>query len=141
MAELKIYLEEWLVAPELRDRLFRADPRTLNCELCDIEEQADGYTAMIVDAVLSIGVLAPVLLDNEGNIVAGCGLVKAAICLELDNIPALRLEDLIPKELPVFAQSMAHYFSIVGLENSVFRAEARQIIAMTAGSKVRAVPV
>ena len=140
MAERKIYLEEWLVEPVLRDRIFRADPRALNLDWCNTEGQPDGYIAMIKDVVLSIGVLTPVLLDSEGNIVAGCGLVKAAICLLLDDIPALRIEDLTPEEWPIFTQSMAHYFDIVRLEKRVFRSEARQIIAMAADPSVLAVP-
>ena len=139
MAESKIYLEEWLVAPVLRDRLFRANPRILNWEQCNTDEQDDRYLPMIEDAVLSIGLLTPVLLDSEGKIVAGCGLVKAAICLLVDDIPALRLEDLTPEEWPIFMHSMAHYFEIVGLEKWVFRSEARQIIAMAADPSVLAV--
>lgn len=140
MAERKIYLEEWLVEPVLRDRLFRADPRLLNWEHSNTDLQDDRYIPMIEDAVLSIGVLTPVLLDREGNIVAGCGLVKVAIRFLLDDIPALRLEDLTPEELPVFTRSMSHYFDIVGLEKWVFRSEARQIIAMAAEPSVLAVP-
>lgn len=76
--------------------------------------------------------MTPVLLDGDGDIIAGLGLVAAAIELDLDAIPAIDHDGLSLSEWRAFARSMARFFHDVGLDARALRAEVRHAIVLMA---------
>lgn len=145
LTERRLDLDTSLVAPELRDKLFRVDPRRLTSKLPAPKTCDPDHVARLVGGLIAIGVFTPVLLDSDGDIIAGHGLVAAAIQLDLDDIPALAHDDLTLSERKAFAVSMARFFHNAGLDHRAFRAEARHTMALTAlletiADKTRRVP-
>jgi ParB-like chromosome segregation protein Spo0J len=132
MAERRLDLETSLVAPELRGRLFRVDPRRLVSKLPASKHCDRTLVARLVEGLIAIGVMTPVLLDGDGNVIAGHGLVAAAIQLDLDDIPAIDHDGLSLSERKAFAKSMARFFNDAGLDAQALRAEVRQAMVLTA---------
>ncbi|MBN8630057.1 MAG: hypothetical protein J0L76_04285 [Rhodobacterales bacterium] len=132
MAERRLDLETALVAPELREGLFRVDPRRLASKLPAAKPCDRTHVAHLVEGLIAIGVMTPVLLDGDGNVIAGHGLVAAAIELGLDDVPAIDDDGLSPSERRAFAKSMARFFRDAGLGAQALRAEVRQAMVLTA---------
>ncbi len=126
MANKHIDLETSLVARELRDKLFRVDTYSLHCHTSSAYERSVDYVSNLTAAVINVGVFTPVLVDDKNTVIAGHGLVDAAMRIGLEDIPALRIEDLSTGELEIYENSMARYFSIAELEHEVYLTEARK---------------
>jgi len=88
--------------------------------------------ARLAEGLFAIGVCTPVLLDRDGDVIAGHGLVAAANQLDLDDIPAIAYDGLNVSELKTYAQSMARFFHCAGLDHRAFRIEARHAMVLTA---------
>ena len=132
MAEGRLDLETSLVARELRDKLFRVDPRGLTSKLPAPKRCKPKHVARLVEGLIAIGVCTPVLLDRDGDIIAGHGLVAAANQLDLDDIPAIAYDGLTLSERKTYAQSMARFFHCAGLDHRAFLVEARHAMVLTA---------
>ena len=132
MAERRLDLENSLVAPELRQKLFRVGPRQLTGRLPAPKHLDRTHVARLVEGLIAIGVMTPVLLDGDGNVIAGHGLVAAAIELDLEDIPAINHDGLSPSELRAFAKSMARFFHDAGLDAQALRAEVRHAVVQSA---------
>ena len=132
MEDHQIDFETYLVAEVLRDKLFRVSPFILRSK----PQAAGDYTGKnllkIVDALFAIGVMTPVLIDSGGAIIAGQGLVKAAMQIGLEDIPALRLEDLSAEERRIYIKMTFHFFRISGLDSEAILIEAQNISAFAA---------
>src|SRR5262245_12246969 len=48
----------------------------------------------IADSITTFGFLVPILIDEDGNIIAGHGRYRAAILLGLREVPVIRVEGL-----------------------------------------------
>ncbi len=127
MTSEKIDLETSLVAPELRDKLFRVDAYRLSCRTSPAYERSVDYVSNLTEAMIRVGVFTPVLIDSKHTIIAGHGLVDAATRIGLEDIPALRVEDLSVDELDIYAKSMARYFGIAELDHETYLAETQQV--------------
>ena len=132
MAEGRLDLETSLVARELRDKLFRVDPRGLTSKLPAPKGCKPKHVARLVEGLIAIGVCTPVLVDRGGAIISGHGLAAASIQLDLDDIPAIAHDDLTLSERKTYAQSMARFFHCAGLDHRAFRIEARHAMVLTA---------
>lgn len=127
MTKARPDLETSLVARELRDRLFRVDTYSLSCHTSPAYERSVDYVTNLTVAVINVGVFTPILVDGKNTVIAGHGLVDAAMRIGLEVIPALKIEDLSAGELDIYAKSMARYFNIAELDQRVFLAEARKM--------------
>lgn len=132
MAEERIDLETSLVAPELHDRLFRVDPYSLDCHMSPANERSVAYVTELTEAVINVGVFTPVLIVRKNIILAGHGLVDAATRIGLDDIPALRIEDLDVDEWEIYTKSMARFLSLGEVPYETFLTEARKIMEIKA---------
>lgn len=130
MAERRLDLETSLVAPELRDKLFRVDPRQIASKLPAPKPCDRKHVARLVEGLIAIGVMTPVLLDGDGNVIAGHGLVAATIELDLDDIPAIDHDGLSLSERRAFAKSMARFFHDAGLDTRALRTEVRHAMVL-----------
>lgn len=128
----KVDLETSLVAQELWDKIFRVDPHELDCQFLSGSERSEEYITKLADAVINIDAFTPVLIDKRNRVIAGHGLVDAAIRIGLEDIPAIRIEGLSAEEWGIYANSMAHFFSLDELSFETFRAEAQKIIELKA---------
>ncbi|MBA3910726.1 MAG: hypothetical protein C0524_12790 [Rhodobacter sp.] len=138
MAESHLDFETSLVAPELREKLFRVDPRRLASKLPAPKPCDRKHIARIVEGLVAVGVMTPVLLDCDGDVIAGHGLVAAAIELDLEDIPAIDHDGLSTSERRAFAKSMARFFHDAGLGAQALRTEVRHAMVLMAFSEIAA---
>lgn len=138
MPERRFDLETSLVAPELREKLFCVDPRRLASKLPAPKPCDRKHIARIVEGLIAVGVMTPVLLDGDGDVIAGHGLVAAAIELDLEDIPAIDHDGLSPSERRAFAKSMARFFHDAGLDAQALRTEVRHAMVLMAFSEIAA---
>lgn len=138
MAERRLDLETSLVAPELRDKLFRVDPRQLASKPPAPKPFNRTHVARLVEGLIAIGVMTPVLLDGDGDVIAGHGLVAAAIELDLNDIPAIDHDGLSLSERRVFAKSMVRFFHDAGLGAQALGTEVRHAMVLRAFSEIAA---
>ncbi|MCV2864414.1 ParB N-terminal domain-containing protein [Albidovulum sediminicola] len=136
MAKEKLDLETYMVDPVLRDRLYRVNPEALTRDYQPMGELDAEDISEIVEAICTMGFLNPVLVDEVNVIVAGQGLVEAAARIGLEDIPALRLEDLDEFERRVYFHMTHHFYKIAGLDPEVFRVEAQHILSFTASGRL-----
>jgi len=123
MKKEKLDLETYMVADDLRDRLFRKRPEKLSnaiqlAERLNVEDHAE-----IQECLLRIGIMTPVLIDEYDRIIAGHGLVAAAKLIGLDDIPVLRLEDLAAEELILFQIMTEHFYSLAGIDPEILQVD------------------
>lgn len=130
MLDHQIDIETYMVAPVLRDRLFRVSPFKLVYEFQTWDKHPEKYLSKILDALINIGFLTPVLIDTDSVVIAGQGLVEAAAHIGLDDIPALRLEELSAEERRIYIKMMHHFFNIAGLNRKDFLVEAQHIFSI-----------
>ena len=135
MAKEKLDLETYMVDPVLRDRLYRVNPEALTPDYQPMGELDAEDISEIVEAISTMGFLNPVLIDGENVIVAGRGLVEVAARIGIDDIPALRLEDLDEFERRVYFHMTHHFYKIAGLDPEIFRLEAQHILSFTASGR------
>lgn len=136
MKNEKLDLEISMVAPVLRDRLFRVNPENLNRDFQPMGELDDEDISEIVKTLCVMGFLTPVLIDGDNVIIAGQGLADAAMQTTLEDIPALRLEDLDAEDRKIYFRMMHHFFKISGLDPKFFRIEAQHILSFTASGRL-----
>lgn len=129
-------LETSLVAKEFRDKLFRMKPADLHPDFQPLGKLDRDDIAEIARSLINIGVMTPVLTLGDNTIVAGQGLVEAALQIGLDDIPALRLEDLSEEEHPLFFRQMYRFYSLANIDWEIFQIDAQQILSFTASGRL-----
>ncbi len=132
----KLDLETSMVAPVLRDRLFRVNPENLTRDFQPMGELDEEAISEIVETLCVMGFLTPVLIDGNNVIVAGQGLANAAMQTTLEDIPVLRLEELDAEDRKIYFLMLHHFFKISGLDMKIFRIEAQQILSFTASGRL-----
>ncbi|GHE05230.1 hypothetical protein GCM10008024_35260 [Allgaiera indica] len=132
MAQNKVDLETSLVASELRDKLFRVDPRGLTSTGLPQKKLTEKYVARIVEGLIAVGVCTPILVDDKAGIFTGHGLVAAANVMRLDDIPALNSRELTSDEWEIYIFSARRFFDISGLGETAFKREMQHILEVFA---------
>ncbi len=128
MSNHQIDLETSMVAPELRDKLYRIDPNTLNYKFQRYEEETEEIISDVIAAVTNVGVVTPVLLDEHGDVIACQSLVDAAIRIGLDDIPVINFNELSAEERIICLHSMRDYFDIADLDHDIFLSEIQEVL-------------
>ena len=136
MKREKLDLETCMVEPVLRDRLFRVNPAELKRNFLPLGELDEADIADIREAICIMEWLNPVLIDCDNAIVAGQGIVEAAYQIGLDDIPALKLEELNEEERRLYFYMTHHFFKYTNLEQRVFRIDAQHILPFTASGRL-----
>lgn len=75
-------------------------------------------------------VIAPVLVDGKGRVIAGQALMEAVTRLGCDSLPVYRLEDLSADDLQAHAGFLMRYAHIFKLDLDVLRADTDRITAL-----------
>ncbi|WP_170708808.1 MULTISPECIES: ParB N-terminal domain-containing protein [unclassified Ruegeria] len=132
----KIDLETSMVAKELRSKLFRMNPADLHPDFQPLGELDRDDIAEIERSLIDIGVMTPVLITGDDTIVAGQGLVEAALQIGLDDIPALTLDDLSEEEYPLFFRQMYRFYRLANIDWEIFQIDAQQILSFTASGRL-----
>lgn len=88
MRQERIVTEEWPVA------LLKPDPRN--------PRKNDVAVDPTAKSIEMFGFRVPIVIDNEGNIIAGHTRYKAAQKLGIENVPCVVADKLSPKELKAF---------------------------------------
>ena len=122
-------IETWMVQPLLRPLLFRTDPCALLQRYRAEFDLTEKYLEDLTNAVVLAGMLTPVLLDEEDNLIAGRDLVEVAVALGVDDIPALRQKDLLAGGQSDYLLTVARYFENVHLDPLVFLVEMQEVVA------------
>ncbi len=136
MHESKLDLETYMVAPVFRDRLFRVNPAQLTHNFQPMGELDEEDISEIVKALFTLGFLTPVLVDSDGVIIAGQGLVEAAVRIGLDDIPALRLEGLNAEERSIYFRMTHQFFKTADLDREIFQIEVQHILSFTVSGRL-----
>ena len=136
MNNKRLDLETSMVAPVLRDKLFRVNPEQLIRDFQPMGELDEEDISEIVETLCVMGFLTPVLIDRDNVIIAGQGLADAAMQTDLEDIPALRLDDLDAEERKTYFLMMHHFFKISELDPKIFRIEAQLILSFTASGRL-----
>lgn len=114
----------------LIDRRFNVNPNSLVDNHLLSAKPTEEEVSRFEQCLRSRSVLTPVLIDNEDRIVAGSGLVKAAIRRGCDVISAYRLDEFSAEDLKVYAKSLIRFTELLRLDRDLFRADAEQIGAL-----------
>ena len=128
--------ETSMIAKTLRDRLFRIDPAKLRPDFQPLGELDDDDLAEIERSLIEIGVLTPVLLDDDNTIIAGQGLVCVALDLGIADIPALRLSDLSEADCQTFFRMMYRFYDNAHIDWEIFQIDAQQILMYSASGRL-----
>jgi hypothetical protein len=116
-------LETYMVAPILRDRLFRVPLAALNRDYQPMGELAAEDIGKIVEALGIMGFLNPVRIDEMGGIVAGHGRVTAAKQLGIEKVPTIELSHLMPAERRAYVIADNRLAELAGWDREILRIE------------------
>lgn len=131
-----LFFNSPMVAKPLRDKLFRIDPADLHPDFRPLGELDSDDIAEVERSLLDIGVLTPVLIDDDNTIVAGQGLVDVALNLGLEDIPAIRLSDLSEEDCQTFFRMMYRFYSNANIDWEIFQIDAQQILIHSASGRL-----
>ena len=91
--------DESTLTPKRRtDSIERIPPDRLNPWPQNARTHSKKHLMQIVDSIKTFGFTNPVLIDEEGNILAGHGRVAAAKLLGIEDIPCRRLSNMTAAE-------------------------------------------
>ena len=128
MSKHQIDYETSLIAPELRDKLFRLAPETLNYKFQRYDEDTEEIISDVMDAMICIGAVTPVLLNTQGKVIAWQCFVDASIRIGLDDIYMIDFEALNAEERIICLHSMRDYFEIADLDHDILLLEIEELL-------------
>jgi DNA modification methylase len=82
----------------------------------------------IADSIERFGFTNPILIDDDGGIIAGHGRVEAAKLLGLDGVPALRLSNLSPTEKRAYILADNRLAEKAGWDREILAIELQGLI-------------
>lgn len=110
-----------------REKLVRKNPQDLVYSELPVEEHTEETLSGIQYALAETGVVYPVLIDNDCQIVAGQGFAKVAKQIELEEIPTLNLEDMSLDEQLAYIELVRHYCETTELDFKIQCIEVQHI--------------
>ena len=82
----------------------------------------------IADSIKVFGFTNPVLIDRADTIIAGHGRVQAAKLLGMDQVPAIRLEDLTPAQVRAYVIADNRLAEDAGWDEQTLKIELQNIV-------------
>lgn len=80
--------------PDVKMKVENIDPKTLVPYERNARTHTDAQIAAIASSIRQFGFTKPVVIDENGMILAGHGATRAALMIDMDRVPCVRRSDL-----------------------------------------------
>jgi hypothetical protein len=114
---------------EAQLKIEYVDPKSLKPNPANARTHSRHQIRQLVRSVKQFGFLNPAIIDRNGMIIAGHGRVLAAIQLDLDKIPIIRVEDLTPDDLRSYVIADNRIAEMAGWDKSILAIELEYLIS------------
>ena len=78
-------------------------------------------------SLAEFGIVEPPLIDRDGNIVCGTQIVELALAKGLNQIPVVRVENLSPEQLRLYAIAANRLADMAGYDDALLAEELREL--------------
>ena len=84
----------------------------------------------IFNSLQEFGWTNPILIDRDGNVIAGHGRLQAAEMLGLASVPTITLEDLNPEQIRAYVIADNRLAELAGWDREILTAEFEYLLTL-----------
>lgn len=122
--------------PNLREEILKKivwrDPEELTFFSFDKSKHSDAEIDQFQQTIHDYRVAQPIVIDAEGNVVAGRGRVEAALLLGIEKTPALPLSALTADDFDHYIKTLACFGQVVGRTRRMVQIDLQHLQVMSA---------
>jgi ParB-like chromosome segregation protein Spo0J len=112
---------------ETRLKIVNIDPRKLTAYDGNARTHSDKQIAQIATSIRTFGFLNPVLIGDDGIVIAGHGRVAAAIQLGLREVPTIELAHLSGAERRAYVIADNRLAELAGWDRDILKIELQSL--------------
>lgn len=117
---------------ETYEKVVMCDPDELKCVSFHESKHSDGEIDQFQQTILDYTGAQPIVIDDDGTVVAGHGRVEAAKLLGIEEIPALPLSSLTGDDVDLYIRTLAEFGKYVGWTRRMVKIDLRIMLVISA---------